>query len=1038
MNNFETGAGSAVTWNAEDPDSIDRPEEKLEEARERFFSELESAGIIESGENGERVVNEALLKQNFPAFLHNHREVLAHSGLTGTGSFHAIEAAVHLFGDRPVVLKSEYESAQREGREPIAKPLVYQPETSQAAFSIEDIANTDFHFAPWQLMQIRDYEHTSLPTIDGEEVNLREASVAVLIYHPNFGRGYRENGKLMVYWPSKNDFRPISSDWFVKEMKAPFGSTGGATKTRGNSLHTPTEFLVHQGQTLMYNDLLELHDFQRLSTRQTSRELAPDQREIPANGTRMIDGIRYYLGKGRIGQRVVQIAPDRAAILAPDPLVPARMKITHTFPLRNRHNPDDVADLKVMTRTNDGRPSTYDTRREQVGLEEYQAGEFEDVDYLLGFSDELARKAGINLMLLESTDQQTIGSAVRSIKKQPERVVAFAKEHGLAGMETLASWEFDPENTEYILKVGELLQADPGAAGEIFITYRDLARGSTEAAREIIEKYSYAQSDSDLDQNTISRVLRGRASSIFAEAVHDLEGVDQPGRQSIAQQLAERFRQERKSLMKTVARFSLMVEDIRHSTSDQQGTMLSRIDQALREVVLGERRVDLPRDFWKDFPASIQETKPEVPGAVEPLYFPVGISKDLPQSMQALDGRLEALKPIDIYGYLFWLQNQGRPVELVVCDEIQTTNYVNLYPDQLGDRPEEAAREKAHQIGREDAAFYQKIIDTFELKNVTLVDYRSFLDRHHESFDRYRATLDGLLENPTWSKALLDMTQESVAGSSVEEKKQFVGYALDEVAWIMASGGTKVSHPNEARYDVVASVLKQCLDEADRRQVTVDSPEFSALLDGVLGAHQDIFNAKKSQARTPVERHYLDRARKHLGLIRRPRSSQTSVTIDRKSVRFDMVVPSTGAGSFGWRTRGAKGEEGQMKFKEPYSTMFIPHSDDFFGEHPELSIEADQVVAAPHGEIAGKIFALDTDTQQRYAEEVVRPLLLHYFKTLEQNPRAYFDEISDRNLANKEALIQECLKLKTLPDAIDFIQRFVVKPSTVGAKAYIY
>lgn len=209
------------------------------------------------------------------------------------------------------------------------------------------------------------------------------------------------------------------------------------------------------------------------------------------------------------------------------------------------------------------------------------------------------------------------------------------------------------------------------------------------------------------------------------------------------------------------------------------------LEQKLEQIVYGEESASLPKEFTASLPREIAEIGPERLPDNTPLYFPVGISKELPEWKKVFEYGKKAAKPIDLYGYMFWLENQGRPVELVVCDEIQATNYAALYPDYF-DRNQNSLSDfgnLARKIGEREKENYQKIINAFGLKNIKMVDYREFVDRNKDQFEKYRGLCEGLAKNPIFAESFLSMVQESVAQSMTrEEKEKFLPYAIEEVS----------------------------------------------------------------------------------------------------------------------------------------------------------------------------------------------------------------------------------------------------------------
>lgn len=437
-------------------------------------------------------------------------------------------------------------------------------------------------------------------------------------------------------------------------------------------------------------------------------------------------------------------------------------------------------------------------------------------------------------------------------------------------------------------------------------------------------------------------------------------------------------------------------------------------EKKLDKLVFGYEMASLPKEMLSDLETEISEVRPEKIPEKKPVYFPVGISKDLESWEEVFKGEKQMAKPIDIYGYLFWLNNQGKEAKLIICDEIQKSNYENLFG-----KSKEEARESAKMIGKAEKEFYEKIIGTFGLDNIETVDYETFLSEQKDDFDKYKSLAERLSKDQIWENAFLSMVQESVAK---QEKEKFMPYAVEEVAWILATDGTKISHLNEARYDVIASVIKNVESYAGEHSVDIfnsaDEEKLKPIINSVVRELYNKINQKKQGVdKKSLECQYFLRANEGLRKIKKSPEAGYVDDLDKKSLRLNFACPSVSARSFGWWQ--VKGDlESVTKFKEPYSTYFHKGG-------AEMFLDSDQVVAMPDGHIGGKVQALETDKQIEYAEKVIKPILIQYFKSLENAPEEYFAQIKK----TREELLVECKETTTLNDLLKFIQKYIVKPT---------
>ena len=435
------------------------------------------------------------------------------------------------------------------------------------------------------------------------------------------------------------------------------------------------------------------------------------------------------------------------------------------------------------------------------------------------------------------------------------------------------------------------------------------------------------------------------------------------------------------------------------------------LEKKIDQLIYGREETKLPKGF-SNFENN--QINPENIPEQAPLYFPVGISKDLPAWEQVLKDEKKFAKPIDLYGYLFWLNNQGRKVNLVICDEIQVNNYQVRYG-----KSESEARRKAGEIGNCEAKQYEKIINTFGLGNINIQRYQEFINDNKDEYERYSNVVKNLAIQPEFREAFLAMIQESVSGA---EKEEYIGYALEELAWILSTNGTKIGHLNEARYDILAAVIRNFEQAGKDKNINVldnlESPEAKLILNSVCKITRDVINEMKSKLdKNSPSLAYYQRLQDHLGKIKTDPKAGLDKSIKKDSLSLNFVCPEVGSASFGFRG-DFEAKESVVKFKEPYSTYFYKNDSD-------LLINSDQVVAASDGLIGGKILTLDSKKQLKYAETVVRPILRHYFASLEKAPVEYFEEIKK----SREELLAEAREATSLLEVLRFIQKYIVKPT---------
>lgn len=451
--------------------------------------------------------------------------------------------------------------------------------------------------------------------------------------------------------------------------------------------------------------------------------------------------------------------------------------------------------------------------------------------------------------------------------------------------------------------------------------------------------------------------------------------------------------------------------------------LYTHLRRKFEDVVYGRESAVLAPDTVRGWRGAVTALQPELfPSADRPPYFPVGISAEFEKWAHVQNGELMATKPIDLYAYLFWLNNQNIPIEIIVCDTIQTTNYLaeraHLSP--------QTARDHALAIGEKERQYYQKIIDTFGLSHLRVLSYEHFLKNTDGRYESYKSLCTKLSNIPPFQNLFLEAVQTSRAQN---DRERHVTYVIDEVAWTLAHHGTKIGHVNEARYDAISLII-ETLETLDPTCFDTPPPEISLVgkvatsLQKAL-AHRKSTLPKDSSSYEYTERmsHFLFGKNRPLEEVRRtyshtpPHELQPIRNILQQGILDAYVPAAVASSSFGYRHAGVN-QEGSLKFREPYSTYFTDSPQSVF-------LDSDQVVALPEGFLSGKILTLPASKQQEYAKKVIRPLILHFFKTLENAPASYFTLIGK----NREELFVLCEKSETLSDLLSFVQEYIVKPS---------
>ena len=242
-------------------------------------------------------------------------------------------------------------------------------------------------------------------------------------------------------------------------------------------------------------------------------------------------------------------------------------------------------------------------------------------------------------------------------------------------------------------------------------------------------------------------------------------------------------------------------------------------ERKLEEVIYGKESASLPERYLEEIEKDILNYQPEMEIGEKEPYLPVGVSSQLP-----LAGEVHA-KPIDIYAYLFWLQNQGKKSGLMIADTMQETNYRAFNSDLS---PEEA-RDLARINGERDREIYQAAIRVFDLDNVSIVNYENEIENNPkmreclalverldsgergEKSEAISRAFNSLVEGKVRKRALEALEEKKGKGAETKDKQEIdkllKQYGKTEIAWILAQKGVKIGHEKEYRYDILARII---------------------------------------------------------------------------------------------------------------------------------------------------------------------------------------------------------------------------------------
>jgi|GEM_PF-6493733 len=238
------------------------PERKImteSEVKKTILESLEKQGVVSHSREGVMLVDLDTLKSfDFEKNLGRDQHL----------DFDRNRILTMLFEGQKVLSKDDYANGEREPQD-----LFYFPKNKEDALDVEKIKKSRFYLLLSDLTKIRNWhgaDFGKIPSIEKDPENgldYREALLAVLLYHPKYGAGYRDekDGGLYIKRSSSNGKHGRISD-MARHMDDKF------CKEKGVTLERMKWFVGKKLPNLSSREMLLPDDFEKYS--QKGREFS--------------------------------------------------------------------------------------------------------------------------------------------------------------------------------------------------------------------------------------------------------------------------------------------------------------------------------------------------------------------------------------------------------------------------------------------------------------------------------------------------------------------------------------------------------------------------------------------------------------------------------------------------------------------------------------------------------------------------------------------------------------------------------------------
>ncbi|MDX9893503.1 MAG: hypothetical protein RB292_03755 [Patescibacteria group bacterium] len=550
--------------NLEKYDQEDTGEDGDEALCEKLANYLEKEKFFEFGSDGEVICDLDKISKQTDAI--RALPDIESARKAGRSSFQ--KELLSYFQDKSVYSRSDWERKQSGEADIEPKPLFYIP-SKDKAFDKTAIQDADFYLSisevPGRWSSINQFYQEQFG-YSGEE-----AELALRIFHPNYGAGYRdENGHLMVRKSSESkDFIPLNSDWITNKGIRSGGSgavsgikvaSRGRTKSGGqiDIWAAPKRAInLPEYANLKKSGMLTAKDFNQCEGSKTSEDIR-SEREIKDRvggvsvQTRWQDEAgqiqsfspRYILGSEFQGKLFVKLAEDLYGIV--DETKGVR-KVNHVF---HPANPEQIQKRITEFEKKRGRkPKSGDIffgkrdadapkpvpfsatelspRRQDETPEDYaqRVADFNAVreyNKLQELSRDLTEQAGLGIHNLSLREQNALTTYAFINQENYNQVIAFSKKFGLDGLRTFLACEYSDNVGNIIIEMGTKLPEEEAA--EIFAEYNSLIKSAKHLAETINSTEEFTSSElfdslrEDFPAQCAEAIMRRAKDILYAAA----------------------------------------------------------------------------------------------------------------------------------------------------------------------------------------------------------------------------------------------------------------------------------------------------------------------------------------------------------------------------------------------------------------------------------------------------------------------------------------------------------------------------------------
>lgn len=419
--------------------------------------------------------------------------------------------------DLKVVSVSDFEKNQKEGKKSEEIPLLNIPKNIDEAFDLQNIKNKKYYLNQWDLYASAERKqinwNSPIVAESGEEINKTELALATEIFR-NF-QGHRDQeGNLMVFDKEKGDFSKMNMDWVTRNIGTMRGVDGKIFSENAQ------RFLINNCPNILEKKLLDITDFRVISTGASGEMMRKEFYPQKNNPYLMLNGMRYFIGKEKFNFNGKKIPTENIKVVVLDPenagivemqngreVLRYKIKLINEEEKKNKREevgkkfenkltPRQVGSRvclnkdEVDERTTEWKPTEDNPKKSKETAEDYaeRIRKIIDFNYVSNVSEDFTRESGLGIHNLSWREQQWLAAAAFEQKGNYSELIEFGKKFGLDGLKTFLTCEFNLENSQNILLIGEKIEEKD--AKKIFSKANELIKVAEEENGKIEELFS--------------------------------------------------------------------------------------------------------------------------------------------------------------------------------------------------------------------------------------------------------------------------------------------------------------------------------------------------------------------------------------------------------------------------------------------------------------------------------------------------------------------------------------------------------------------